>query len=147
MNNNQLFKALEKVKYVYSKNFKFLRIIFDIVNKNPNTIIELDSRCYYFNIADFHHWSTYEDCVDFKFEANDKLTCAVYVYDGNMVDGQREKLRFLLKVELPLNFLKNIQENIQYELIEYYHQQYQDMLKKIETDWVNNKIQEFLEMN
>lgn len=147
MNNKQLFKALEKVKYVYSSDFKFLRLIFDIVNTNPNTIIEQDIRSCYFNIADFHRWSTYEECIDLKFEAKDNLICTVYVYDGNLLDGQREKLRFLLKVKLPLTFLKNIQETIQYELKEYYHQEYQNMLKKIEYDWVNTQIKEFLEID
>lgn len=144
MNDEELFKSLKQIRYVFSYNYNLLKKVFEIVNKS--NIVDLYTRTNYIDINKFDSWSTYDECVDFKFETKDnKVLCEVSVYDGNLYDGERERLRFKLVVIVPHSFLKNIENLIQEELESYFSRKYRKMLQQMEIDWVNNQIREFLE--
>jgi hypothetical protein len=94
---------------------------------------------YHLDLSDTHTWSTHDnyDCITLEFSVeNKKLVCAVEIYDGNIVDGRREQLRFTAELIMPDNFAKNIEQSILYSFDRFLEDEYERHLENQKREWI-----------
>lgn len=130
MNQKQLKSALMHLECVYDSSWSQIINLVDSI-KNEETIVSSarwadnhkneSPTCYPLDLSDILTWSTFDgQCIDLIFKVSkskrDRLTCLVKIYDGSSFGGYRTALRFTAELYLPLSYIRNIDNLIEYKL-------------------------------
>lgn len=144
----KILKTIKKINInKYDKQWK----IYEFVVKNPDSIISIEDNNYYriepLNIETFlteEKWCTYNDCVKMIFWLdNDELYVTVqhytHKYGQHIYAGIYElELEWKAKIKLPIEFLKNIRTELNYEFTKYCNDKYEEYLLEQKHIWIEN---------
>lgn len=111
----------------------------DYKQKNPDW--------YPLDLKDIGKWSTYEESVDIRFFIDGlNLKCECKIWDGSLLDGHKERLRFTVELILPNKFIKEIEGSINRKFESYLEDKYEAFLESEKKKWIDNKRTEILNM-
>lgn len=141
-------KILKTIKKINISNYDKYWKIYDFVVKNPDSIISIENNNDYriepLNKETFlteEEWCTC-DCAKMIFWLdNDELYVTVqhykngqYIYAG-IYDLE---LEWEAKIKLPIEFLKNIRTELNYEFTKYCNDKYEEYLLEQKHIWIEN---------
>lgn len=93
---------------------------------------------YPLNLDSEEVWITYDKCTELRFSIlNGTLHCIVNVHEGCLSDGFPTTLRFNAELNLPDEFIHELEELILYELNIHAEQQYKLFLEAKKNEWMN----------
>lgn len=99
---------------------------------------------YPLDLSDIKTWSTYDECVHTIFSIKkDKLICDVRIYDGDNMHGYRKNERFSTKLELPLEFIENIESDIIRRLRYRAEDAYEEFLENKKEKWIGKFMDKY----
>lgn len=89
-------------------------------------------------LSEIKTWSTYEgDCIDLRFSnKNEKLHCSAKIYDGRLLDGKMQKIRFTAEFILPTSFIDNLESSITWAFESYLEHEYENYLEMQRKNWI-----------
>lgn len=142
----KILKTIKKINInKYDKQWK----IYDFVVENPDSIISIEDNNDYriepLNKETFlteEEWITCDDCVKMIFWLdNDELYVTVqhYTHGKYLCRGIYElELEWEAKIKLPIEFLKNIRTELNYEFTKYCDDKYEEYLLEQKHIWIEN---------
>lgn len=154
--NKKLEIMLKNVTSVHSKRWNTVMMIVELLKNGVGNIIKtvwVDE--YYVTEKDLRNittWSTYDgwgksdyqSCIDINFSYDENnVMCDAKIFDGDILHGVRQKLRFETKIEFPLSILENIKELIVSEFDEEIEMQYDNHLEYKRSEWIRKKKEEY----
>lgn len=162
METEKLIEILTRVGQVRNTQWKTVLSIVDIINEG--SVIEEDKKwgavwknnhpeSYPLDLSKIKTWSTYDKCVDLQFssgvqkggeESITNLICKAKIYDGDIIDGQRELLRFEALLYLPVDFALNIKDDIEWAFKRYLEEEYEEHLETQKKLWIDNRKAEIV---
>jgi hypothetical protein len=153
MKNKELLKLLIKLNGITQYSWSS---VYNIVKAMPKTKIlesewcddyKKDKTYYPLNLSKIDTWSTFDNstCIILRYYvSNNKLICDVKINNGDSFDGYFRSERFTAKIQLPIGFIKNLSDSIEYKLQSHLDGEYDDYLKKKENEWKNKLRAEIL---
>lgn len=95
-------------------------------------------------------WSTYDSCVDITFSValgkrSPKVFCKVKIYDGEMLDGRRTRLRFTASMYLPSDFILQFESTVKWRFKNHMESEYENYLRSQMDMWINHRTELILE--
>lgn len=154
---NELIKKLKYIgNSVYCDDWGVYRKMYTGVQDKKYEILEYNYNEYSFNNDYFinklldksennHIWSTYQKCVDMFFILKeDHLECKVIVYNGRLLDGSREDKRFTLKVKVVLEFIENLNSDIDNTFERKLEKEYNQYLYNKKMEWITKRQKSIL---
>lgn len=144
-----LKKILKTIKKLTIDNYDKQWKIYEFVVKNPDSIISIEDNNDYriepLNKETFlteEEWITCDDCVKMIFWLdNDELYVTVkhYTHGKYICRGFYElDLEWEAKIKLPMEFLKNIRTELNYEFTKYCDDKYEEYLLEQKHIWIEN---------
>lgn len=144
-----LKKILKVIKKLTINNYDKQWKIYEFVVKNPDSIISIENNNDYriepLNKETFlteEEWITCDDCVKMIFWLdNDELYVTVkhYTHGKYICRGFYElDLEWEAKIKLPIEFLKNIRTELNYEFTKYCDDKYEEYLLEQKHIWIEN---------
>lgn len=107
-------------------------------NKNPDL--------YPLDLSNIKIWSTYDiKCIKLDFYIKEgELMCDAVIYDGDLYDGHMKGERFRAKLCIPINFISEIENEINREFDIYLDEEYEEYLEEQKKVWKELKEKELL---
>ena len=136
-----LIKKLKLIDNVYSSKWVTVMEVVTILSKSK--ILEKNwenhkqdfEDIYPLNLEEIDTWSTFESCVSLCFSILEEgLICNAHIYDGTTT-GERRALRFTAKIQLPLSFIVNLNDSIEYTFEDYLNDSYHLFLQNRKVEW------------
>lgn len=148
MTQKKLLELLQFVKKVTVYEYNFIYKTIDaiknkqaiIISKEWNDYIKSEFLDIYpLNLESIDTWCTYDKCVEFDFYIeNSKLLCKAVVYDGRLLNGNRENKRFTAIIEFDNSFVTELTEYIDWKLDEIADNEYDNYLEQQRINWIKD---------
>lgn len=157
MKTEKLFELLTLVSGVTSRKWDTVLLIVSEISKGSVTIKsqkwhdewkQSKPEYYPLDLSQINTWSTFDNtCIELKFlnntqkdngHPNNQLVCAVKIYDGDNMHGDRKQLRFEALLWLPTAFIHNIEHFITWSFDQYLEDAYESHLEAEKKLWILN---------
>lgn len=148
MTQEKLLELLQFVKKVTVYEYNFIYKTIDaiknkqaiIISKEWNDYIKSEFLDIYpLNLESIDTWCTYDKCVEFDFYIEDsKLLCKAVVYDGRLLNGNRENKRFTAIIEFDKSFITELTDYIDWKLDEIADNEYDNYLEQQRINWIKD---------
>lgn len=147
MTNKKLFEILTLVNSVKSNRWDDVRKIVELMpsievkEKKWNEKYKQDNPIRHpLDLSKLETWSTYDgECINLFFSNdNNKVICEVSIYDGDIMNGYRENLRFTATLIMPNSFIKELEQKILCAFDRLAENSYDDYLENQKKLWVSN---------
>lgn len=158
---NDLAKMLLETGEVSIKEFKILKLVFEVYNKDESNEKQIKSGWSTLDLTNFDSWRTTEGNYNLNFSIDEKklkknlldkaLICKVYINERphSLSHGEySHKERFSLEFKLSLDFLSNIEDFIKHRFGYYLQREYEKhqelLMEKRMKSWMKRKEKEIL---
>jgi hypothetical protein len=153
---NKLLKKLNQIGELYSYNasHESIWVIHQAFVDGKAELIRVEKDDYSYSSIPLkerlktnanHMWSTYDGCrsASWKLEAG-RIVASVILYNGSLYNGHREDVRLSIEVSLPLDFVKNIEREIESAWVNYMKNLYKEEEERKKSAWIAKKEKELL---
>jgi hypothetical protein len=153
-NYSELVRKLRHIKSVSIVKYSLARQIVNLLEKGNAQVLskkwasafkQQHEYHYPLDLTNFNNWTTYDDCIVFKFYlVEGSLLADIDVYDGDTLYGDRTEKRWTAKFQLPIEFIEHISpyiDSVLYRVAVYAHNQY---LEEQKQAWVKCYINEII---
>lgn len=150
LNQKQLVRLLKKFSIIETNTFAYAKLVHKEICDNPNVKVISKTWLDYFkkkypdiyplDLKDWDkNWCTFDGCYDIEFNYvdNSKIFCNITIWEGNF-NGYRACRKFSASVYLPMSFIKNLEDALEYRLDEYTESEYKKYLSKQMESFRNN---------
>lgn len=151
MSEEKLIELLILVEGVRSNSWNMVMSLVDFIKADENNVNILrkswadewkQSRpeMYPLDLSKIETWSTYDgECIDIRFSIKDgELNCSVKIYDGRLLNGYRESLRFTFDSILKKSFITRLTSYIDSRFETYLNNEYDEYLESQKQLWIDN---------
>lgn len=156
LSQENLVKIFKKVKTVYTVYFPLARLAHESICKDKNVKIifkewydsfkQKHPESYPLNVKDWDKvWRTFDGLIrmTFTYSSNSFIICEVSIKDGDFY-GHAINTRCIFKVELPISFIKNIEDDLVYAIEKEAKEKYAEILKAREEAFIKKFMTEVL---
>lgn len=154
---NELIKKLKYIdNSVYCDDWNVYRKLSTGVQDKKYEILKCNYNEYSFNDdyiinklldkSEYNYiWITYQGCIDMFFNLReDYLECKVTVYNGRRLDGSRESKRFIVTVKVDLEFIENLNSDIDNSFERKLEVEYNQYLYNKKIEWITKRQKSIL---
>ena len=138
-----LVKKLNFVGTITTKNYNLGWDIYDLVVEDKCEIVSIKSNEYFYNqwhklnIKDKEEWVTYGDCRKMSFHyINGQIAVEVRTYTHGILGIDRRQLKWEAQFFLPIDFVNNIQVEIDRAFDKFCEKAYDDHLESLRLQWI-----------
>jgi hypothetical protein len=143
----KLFRILNIIGGTYSTdNYNLGWKVLDIVSENPDSVISFENKMEWrnYDIHNYDHWITYLEGRPLKFYIKEnELYVKVKVCDLGIM-GDRYDVLWSADIKLPIDFLKNIENELQQEFYKFCESAYIQYLRTEKEMWIREFAEKIL---
>lgn len=156
LSQENLVKIFKRVKTVDTFYFPLARLVHELILKDKN--VKIISKEWYdsfkqkypdiypLDLTDWDKvWRTFDGLIrmTFTYSSNSFIICEVSVKDGDFY-GHATNTRCIFKVEIPISFIKNIEDNLVYAIEKEAGEKYAERLKAREEAFIKKFMADVL---
>lgn len=141
-------------KSVYSNRYELSSIIRNLLTDKAAKVISKKQQANYRNgneslfpldLLNTETWRTYDKCIDFNFRLDaDKTLASVVVWDGDICYGSKSNKCWTSEIELPLEFISDIEYEIERNFRWLMEEEYADYLSREKARWIADLAEKIL---
>lgn len=138
-----LVKKLNFVGVITTNSYNLGWYIYDLVVEDKCEIVSIKSNEYFYNqwhklnIKDKEEWVTYGDCRKMSFHyINGQIAVEVRTYTHGILGIDRRQLKWEAQFFLPIDFVNNIQAEIDRAFDKFCEKAYDDHLESLRLQWI-----------
>jgi hypothetical protein len=142
---NEILKKFSIIKEVTSYEWEVLRKLVETIKLGTSKIIDIDNRSNWKEydkekLSIMDNWSTYSGCYNLEFTYNkNNIICTATIFDGDSYRGNPTNLRFIVTIELFIDFYNIIEREINNRFEQYLEDEYENYLEIEKQKWIKDK--------